>query len=94
MYVAVTGLSAYHHEADAKRLAMSYLAMVGRELIRRGAIFEKYDGERQSAALVDLKNGYTSNEEGFGWTNGVVLALWRGLSPMDQAAVLTRIAAR
>jgi alpha,alpha-trehalase len=50
--------------------------MVVQEFETSGTLVEKYDVERCSADVSDeIFFGYSSNEIGFGWTNGVVLEL-------------------
>jgi alpha,alpha-trehalase len=47
--------------------------MVEEDLARRGAVVEKYDVVRRTSDVGGkLAFGYTSNEIGFGWTNGVI----------------------
>jgi alpha,alpha-trehalase len=59
------------------------------EFVARGAIFEKYDVERRASMVTPgLRYGYLSNEIGFGWTNGVFLALQAGLGPGARAAIV------
>ncbi|MEH2435061.1 MAG: trehalase family glycosidase [Nostoc sp.] len=53
--------------------------MVIKEFERHNTLVEKYDVERCSANVSDeISFGYSSNEVGFGWTNGVVLELLAG----------------
>ncbi|TVQ06966.1 MAG: alpha,alpha-trehalase, partial [Leptolyngbya sp. DLM2.Bin27] len=43
---------------------------------RCGVLLEKYDIEKCSGEVSDeIKFGYSTNEVGFGWTNGVFLEL-------------------
>jgi alpha,alpha-trehalase len=71
---AVQGLNRYQFKLDAHRLARKFLSMVMQEFERSGTVVEKYDVERCSADVSDeIHFGYSSNEVGFGWTNGVVL---------------------
>ncbi|MGF1457565.1 MAG: trehalase family glycosidase [Leptolyngbyaceae cyanobacterium] len=75
-YFAVNGLRRYGFHPEAKRLAHKFIALVTQEFERSGTIFEKYDVERCSAKVSDeIHFGYSSNEIGFGWTNGVILEL-------------------
>ena len=74
--VAAEGLQKYGYEAEAKEIAKRFLGMVESEYQRTGTILEKYDVEaRSSSVSEDIQFGYSSNEVGFGWTNGVYLAL-------------------
>jgi len=47
---------------------------------RRGVIVEKYDVERRSSEVREIRYGYAENQVGFGWTNGVFLELLGGSS--------------
>jgi len=74
--IAVEGLRRYGYHEDADRLARKFIALVSRELAEHGKIVEKYDVVRADSDLrAGLKFGYTSNEAGFGWTNGTVRRL-------------------
>ncbi|HEY9738361.1 MAG TPA: trehalase family glycosidase [Trichocoleus sp.] len=73
---AVEGMARCGAIADARRLAEKFLNLVMQEFRRTGTLVEKYDVERCSADVSDeIHFGYSSNEVGFGWTNGVVLEL-------------------
>jgi alpha,alpha-trehalase len=73
---AVQGLRNYRFTDDADRIALAWLSMLGEDLERRGTMVEKYDVERRTSDVAGkLSFGYTSNEIGFGWTNGVALEL-------------------
>jgi alpha,alpha-trehalase len=75
-YFAILGLHRYGYHQDAERLTNKFVNLVTKEFERSGTIFEKYDVERCSANVSDeIHFGYSSNEIGFGWTNGVVLEL-------------------
>ncbi|MEB3211443.1 MAG: trehalase family glycosidase, partial [Leptolyngbyaceae bacterium] len=72
---------------DAKRLIGKFVTMVTEEYERTGTIFEKYDLERRSAKVSDeIHFGYSSNETGFGWTNGVIVELLNLYSDADGQA--------
>ena len=78
---AVNGLHRYGFDADANRIARAWLSMLVEDFQRRGTLVEKYDVERRTSDVAGkLAFGYTSNEIGFGWTNGVALELLAGLS--------------
>lgn len=80
--IAVEGLQRYGHFEAAKRLAKRFITMVVEDFERTGSLLEKYDVEACSGQVSDeIQYGYSSNEIGFGWTNGVVLAL---LAILDQ----------
>ncbi|MEM8809548.1 MAG: trehalase family glycosidase [Cyanobacteria bacterium P01_G01_bin.38] len=73
---AVEGLRRYGYKTEADRLSEKFLKMVVKEFEASGTLVEKYDVERCSANVSDeIHFGYSSNEIGFGWTNGVVLEL-------------------
>jgi alpha,alpha-trehalase len=77
---AVHGLHRYEFDADADRVARAWLSMLVEDFERRGTLVEKYDVERRTSEVSGkLAFGYTSNEVGFGWTNGVALELLAGL---------------
>lgn len=74
--IAVEGLLRYGYEADAKRIASKFLMMAAQEFAKSGTLVEKYDVCACSANVSDeIFFGYSSNEIGFGWTNGVILEL-------------------
>jgi alpha,alpha-trehalase len=78
---AVDGLRRAGFAADADRIARAFLSMLLDDFERRGTLVEKYDVERRTSdGGVALKFGYTTNEVGFGWTNGVALELAAGLN--------------
>jgi alpha,alpha-trehalase len=87
--VAVEGLRRYGMDAEADRIALAFLGTVLKEYVEHGAVFEKYDVERrESDVAAGLRFGYLSNEIGFGWTNGVFLALEAGLAPQRRAEIV------
>ena len=74
--IAVKGLSRYGYYEEAKRLAQRFITLVVDDFERSGSLLEKYDLETCSGEVSDeIQYGYSSNEIGFGWTNGVVLEL-------------------
>ncbi len=77
---AVEGLHRYGYHCEADRLSRKFITMVVQEFERSGTIVEKYDVNRCSGDVSDeIFFGYSSNEIGFGWTNGVVLELMASL---------------
>lgn len=75
---AVEGLARYGYQRSADRIAQAFCSMVEDEYRRLGTILEKYDVVRRSAEVSEgIAFGYSSNEIGFGWTNGVYLLLKR-----------------
>jgi alpha,alpha-trehalase len=80
--VAIEGLRRYGFEEDANRLSYKFLSMVTENFLRDGTIREKYDAVTRSSET-QVTAGYHMNIVGFGWTNGVFLALLHAL-PGDQ----------
>ncbi len=75
---AVLGLSKFGFVRSARRLSEAFTSMVESEYEKTGTIVEKYDVVERSADVSSgIEFGYSSNEIGFGWTNGVYLALKR-----------------
>ena len=73
--IAVEGLRRYGYATEAKRLARRFVTMVVEDFERCGNLVEKYHLENCSSKVSgEIEYGYSSNEVGFGWTNGVVLA--------------------
>jgi alpha,alpha-trehalase len=78
--IAEQGLRRYGYHQDATRLAHKFLKLVIQEFEKQGTIVEKYDVNQCSANVSDeIFFGYSSNEIGFGWTNGVVLEMLANL---------------
>ncbi|MBW4644252.1 MAG: alpha,alpha-trehalase [Goleter apudmare HA4340-LM2] len=74
--IAVQGLHRYGYHTEGDRIARKFLAMAIKEFEQHGTLVEKYDVERCSAQVSDeICFGYSSNEIGFGWTNGTILEL-------------------
>jgi len=74
--IAVEALLNYGYKEEARRIAISFLDLVSSEFDRTGALYEKYDVVKRTADLEDeIRFGYTTNEKGFAWTNGVFLKL-------------------
>jgi alpha,alpha-trehalase len=87
-WIAVQGLKNYRYEMEAARISKAFLSLVLKEFARTGKIFEKYDVENcSSEASPHLRFGYQTNEEGFGWTNGVFLDLLKDCS-LDELSEL------
>jgi alpha,alpha-trehalase len=71
----------YGYQAPARQIARNFIAMVVQEFEKSGKLVEKYDVCNCSANVSDeIWFGYSSNEVGFGWTNGVMLELLAILS--------------
>jgi alpha,alpha-trehalase len=72
--IAVEGLRKYQFNADADRISVEFLSTVLENYQRDGTIREKYNVATRSSE-VKVAAGYQENVIGFGWTNGVFLAL-------------------
>ena len=70
-WVAVNGLNNYNEKVLAKDIAKRWLALNDKVYAATGKMMEKYDVEDLSK---EAGGGYPS-QDGFGWTNGVYLAL-------------------
>jgi alpha,alpha-trehalase len=78
--IGVAGLRRYGFHEDADRIAGKFVELVAKELEEHGTIVEKYDvRRRESDVAADITFGYSENQIGFGWTNGVVLDLLAGM---------------
>lgn len=74
--VAALGFQRYGFHSQARAIAEAFVGMINDDYRRTGTILEKYDVvERTSAVSEGIDFGYSSNETGFGWTNGVYLVL-------------------
>jgi alpha,alpha-trehalase len=92
---AVEGLRRYGFRQDADRIARAFLSMLAEDLERRGTLVEKYDVERRTSDVRGkLAFGYTSNEIGFGWTNGVALELLAAINAAESPASSPKTQAR
>jgi alpha,alpha-trehalase len=84
--IPVDGLRRYGYKTDADRVARKFVALVTKEFEEHGGIVEKYDVKRrESDVAADIRFGYSANQVGFGWTNGVVLELLAGLEKKAKA---------
>ncbi len=73
---AVQGLHRYGYSGEAERLARKFITLIVQEFTKTGTLVEKYDVYCCSADVsAEIHFGYSSNEIGFGWTNGVCLEL-------------------
>jgi alpha,alpha-trehalase len=80
--IAVQGLRRYGYKEDADRIALKWLSLVQDQFRKRGTIVEKYDVVTRGADVsAKIHFGYSSNQEGFGWTNAAYTALWDELTP-------------
>ena len=96
--MAIEGMRRAGFNDDANRLSYKFLSMVMENFRRDGTIREKYDAVKRSSET-QVTAGYHMNIVGFGWTNGVFLALLKELPPgevtrltkeEDQTPVTTR----
>jgi alpha,alpha-trehalase len=77
--MAIEGMRRNGFNEDADRLSYKFLSMVMENFRRDGTIREKYDAVKRSSET-QVTAGYHMNIVGFGWTNGVFLALLHDLS--------------
>lgn len=82
--IAIEGLRRYGYDADANGISLQFLSMVLDSFRKDGTIHEKYDVATRSART-NIQVGYKTNVVGFGWTNGVFLALYHEMSKAAQA---------
>jgi len=76
--VADEGIRRYGFSAEANRVSYEFLSTVAENFRRDGTIREKYNAVTRSSET-QVTAGYHMNIVGFGWTNGVFLALLREL---------------
>jgi alpha,alpha-trehalase len=87
--IAVEGLRRYGYDAEANRISREFLSLVLEQYQQSGIIVEKYDVVRRTSRVSgEIHFGYSSNEAGFGWTNGVFTRLFDQLPPEEQARLL------
>jgi alpha,alpha-trehalase len=78
--LAVDGMRRYGFDADADRVAYSFLSMVIEDYTTDRYIREKYNVVKRTS-ITRIVKGYSQNVIGFGWTNGVFLELLHELPP-------------
>ncbi|MBS7566037.1 alpha,alpha-trehalase TreF [Mucilaginibacter sp. Bleaf8] len=71
-YVTIMGLRNYKQTALAQTIAQRWIKLNISEFNRSGKLLEKYDTENQNAKA---GGGEYPLQDGFGWTNGVLLKL-------------------
>lgn len=76
--IAVEGLRRYGDDADANRISAQFLSMIAQNFTRDHTIFEKYNVITRSSET-HVHVGYSKNQVGFGWTNGVFVTLYHEL---------------
>jgi alpha,alpha-trehalase len=77
-WIAIQGLRNYGHETLAREIASRFVALAERVYRSTGKMMEKYN-----VCNLDTPagGGEYPNQDGFGWTNGVVKALLMWLNP-------------
>ena len=76
VHIAARGFAAYGFEEQARDISCRFVHLAVREFERTGQLFEKYDAVQQTADVSGkIHFGYPTNEQGFGWTNGVLADL-------------------
>ena len=73
-WIAVAGLDAMGFHADAQRIARDFCSTIDAGFASDGTIREKYNVVTGDAQ-VSVRQGYSQNVIGFGWTNAVYLKL-------------------
>jgi Neutral trehalase len=73
-WIAAAGLHAYGFRTDAARIAQHFNETVDKGLAADGTVLEKYNVV-EGNSNVQVSTGYTGNQVGFGWTNGVYLKM-------------------
>jgi alpha,alpha-trehalase len=86
--LADEGIRRYGFQEDANRVSFEFLSTVAENFRRDGTIREKYNAVTRSSET-QVTAGYKMNIVGFGWTNGVFLALLHELPP-DSVTRLAR----
>ncbi len=76
--LAIEGLRRYGFQDDANRVSYEFLSTIAENFRRDGTIREKYNVVTRSSES-HIEAGYHQNVVGFGWTNGVFLALLHAL---------------
>jgi alpha,alpha-trehalase len=86
--LADEGIRRYGFKDDSDRVSYEFLSTVAENFRRDGTIREKYNAVTRSSET-QVTAGYHMNIVGFGWTNGVFLALLNDL-PADAVARLAQ----
>ncbi|GGI52531.1 periplasmic trehalase [Mucilaginibacter galii] len=71
-YMTIMGLRNYKHDTLAKTIAQRWMQLNIKEFNRSGKLLEKYDVQNANAIA---GGGEYPLQDGFGWTNGVLLKL-------------------
>lgn len=90
-WIAVDGLRRSGGNALAETIAARFVANAGTLFAREGKLVEKYDGD---GALQGGGGGEYPLQDGFGWSNGVVLSLFALYPALEREVDRTTRAAR
>ncbi|MFT2009941.1 alpha,alpha-trehalase TreF [Pontibacter sp. 13R65] len=71
-WIGIQGLRAYNHHKLANTIASNWISTNKRVYKQTGKLMEKYDVEHAGA---EGGGGEYPNQDGFGWTNGILLKL-------------------
>lgn len=71
-WMTIRGLEDYNQPALSKKIAERWIALNTKVYLKTGKLMEKYNVEDAS---LEAGGGEYSGQDGFGWTNGVLLAL-------------------
>ena len=71
-YIAIKGLQNYHQDSLAKLIALRWIKVNTEAFEQTGKLMEKYNTENNAAKA---GGGEYPLQDGFGWTNGVLLKL-------------------
>jgi alpha,alpha-trehalase len=78
-WIVADGLRRYGFGESAKRISRKFTQTIEANYEKEGTIREKYN-VADGTTSIDVSNGYRQNVTGFGWTNGVYLAMKQLLS--------------
>ncbi len=73
--IAIEGLRRYGYNEEADRISDKFISMVFESFKATGSLLEKYDVVKKTSELHGIEYGYSTNEIGFGWTNGTIVRL-------------------
>ena len=71
-WIAIKGLENYNCKTSAKEIASRWIKLNVKVYLRTGKLMEKYNVENTT---LDAGGGEYTGQDGFGWTNGVLLKL-------------------
>ncbi len=77
-WMAVAGLNNYSHHELAETIAQRWLALNDKVFAATGKMMEKYNVEDLTK---EAGGGEYTSQDGFGWTNGIYLALKKMVDP-------------